>query len=234
MLVHGLGVTFTIWEDLTPWLSPHYKLIMIELPGNGASAACPADEDYYVCSSEALEDLRSELGLERWALLGYSLGAWVVRDYLRRWPQRAARAVFLCPLIPTPIWSSSLRLIVRLDRAWPALSTWLLRGWRLHGLVRLLGFNGANPPQPRRWTEEIASQPVESIKMALRHLPGASQTGFDLPEVPVRFIWGNRDTITRIPRPLRVIDRLVPGDHSAPMRAAPAVAQEIRQFLDAQ
>jgi pimeloyl-ACP methyl ester carboxylesterase len=234
VLIHGMGVTFTIWEQLAPLIGLHYKRILVELPGNGFSPAPPDSLPYYEAAAEALEELRSNLRIERWSVLGYSLGAWAARAYILRYPQRVEKAIMLCPGITRPLWAFNLRLLAQFDRRLPALGDWLLKSWRLHGLVRLFGFNGANPPEAAVWTREISSQPVEVIKAGLSGLPGAGQAPFTLPDVPVRFIWGDHDWVTLRPNPLRPVDCLVRGDHSAPVRNAPEVAKAILAFLEQQ
>lgn len=232
VMIHGMGVTFAIWEQLEPLLAAHYKRIIVELPGNGASPACPPGVNYYDYCAEKLEELRRFLEIECWHVLGYSLGAWAARKYLLSYPDRVDRAMFLCPAITRAVWAFGFRLLAAIDRSFPALGSWILRGWRLHGLVRVLGFNGSNPPEAAAWTREISAQPVETIKQALTDLPQAGRAPFTLPELPVRFIWGNRDAVTRLPRPLRPIDRFIPADHSAPVRAADGVAEQILAFFN--
>lgn len=231
VMIHGMGVTFTIWEQLEPLLAAHYKRIIVELPGNGASPACPPEVNYYDTCAEQLEELRGFLGIERWHVLSYSLGAWAARAYLLRYPERVQRAVFLCPGSTRWLWANGFRLLACIDQRIPVVGSWVLRDWRLHGLVRILGFNGANPPEAALWTREISAQPVETIKQALIDLPQAGRAPFTLPDLPVRFIWGDQDIVTQFPRPLRPIDRVIPADHSAPVRAADVVAEEILAFL---
>src|SRR6266851_4325242 len=33
LLIHGWGVTYTVWQKLVPLLAPHFQLILVELPG---------------------------------------------------------------------------------------------------------------------------------------------------------------------------------------------------------
>ncbi len=231
LLIHGMGVTYTIWRNLVPLLRPHYKLIMAEMPGHGASPALPPGEDYYQYSAEQVEILRRELKINQWSLLGYSMGAWVAQAYLQKYPQRASGVIFLCPAVLTRMWSFSLKGLIRLDRIYPAFSGWLLQSWRLHWLVRLLGFNGQEHPYAQVWTHEIASQPVDVIKALLGDLPGAGRAEFPTPSCPTWVIWGAKDSVTARPNPLRLFDRLVNGSHSAPMLAAGEVALLIREFL---
>ncbi len=233
VLVHGMGVTFTIWQQLAPLLSPYYKLVQVELPGNGASAPLPQGQDYYQGSAAALEELRLELGLDRWNLLGYSLGGWVVQTYLQRWPQHVEQAIFLCPAITKPFWANNLNNLRKIDSRWPAVGNWLLSGWRLRELVRWFGFSGQQHPYIAVWAREISAQPVQTIKAGLYDLPQAGRAAFPLPQRPVHFIWADHDAITATPQPLRPLDSLVPGVHGAPMLSAEAVAEVVRGILKA-
>ena len=113
LLVHGWGVSFTIWRDLAPLLKPYYTLIIPELPGIGASPL-PAGGNYYEACAASLEELRRALDIPRWSILGYSLGGWAVRAYVRRFPQAVERCIFLC--IPRPLPPAG-RLAERIGRA---------------------------------------------------------------------------------------------------------------------
>ncbi len=233
LLVHGLGVTFTIWMNLAPLLRPYYKLIIVELPGNGASPIPDNRLPYYLTCANELEALRQCLGLPTWNLLGYSLGARVVQTYLSCYPDRVERAIFLCPAFLTRFWGLSMRLLDLLDTRTPGAGSWLLRGWRLPRLVRLLGFNGHGHPYAALWTREIQSQPVQVIKASLRQLPDLDKQLIYLPSKPVKFIWGEHDSIVRHPHIPGPADCFVPGNHSAPMLSAPQIAEVIRQFIPA-
>lgn len=231
LLIHGMGVTFTIWQNLAPLLRPHYKLIMVELPGNGASPLPDARcHDYYHTCAKALEVLRQELNIEQWDILSYSLGTWVGQKYLNTYPESVKRSIFLCPACVNPLWAINLKALNWLDHRMPSVGNWLLSGWRLHRLVLAFGFNGREHPYAALWSREISSQPVEIIKTSLRELPETGRAPFDLPSKPALFIWGKNDNVTQIPHPLRPMDAVIPANHSAPMLAAEEVANLILQF----
>lgn len=231
LLIHGLGVTFTIWQNLAPLLRDHYKLILVELPGNGASPLPDAGcRDYYQTCAQALEELRQALNIEQWDILSYSLGTWVGQKYLNLYPERVKRSIFLCPASINPLWAVNLKALNWLDHRMPAAGNWLLSGWRLHRLVLAFGFNGREHPYAALWSREISSQPVEIIKTSLRELPGMGRAPFNLPPKPALFIWGKKDSVTQIPHPLRPVDSVIHANHSAPMLAAEEVARLVLQF----
>src|SRR5260370_38205133 len=104
LLIHGWGVTYTVWQKLVPLLAPHFQLILVELPGVGAASEVMPAKPYYQACSEALEELRMTMGIERWAILAYSTGTRVGESYAQPYPRRAARAVFVCPLSRHRAW----------------------------------------------------------------------------------------------------------------------------------
>jgi len=230
VLVHGWGVSFTIWRELAPLLRPHYKLIIPELPGIGHSPMPPAG-DYYERCAEALEDLRQELNIPRWHILSYSMGGWVAVDYARRWPQAVDHLVFLCIVKPLPGGARMLAVLKAIDRAIPAFGDWMLTGPRLHWLVTLLGFNGIPGPLARLWSDEIGSQPLSIVKQTLQDLPQGGRAAYNLPDVPVRFIWGRMDGLAVAGLHAGANDVILPGGHALPMTGAASVAKAVLAFV---
>jgi pimeloyl-ACP methyl ester carboxylesterase len=230
LLVHGWGVSFTIWRDLAPLLKPYYTLIIPELPGVGASPL-PAGGNYYEACAASLEELRQALDIPRWSILGYSLGGWAARAYVRRFPQVVERCIFLCIPRPLPPAAFGLRLLDHLDRAWPAFGDWLVSGWRLRFLVTTLGFNGLSWRLARLWSDEIASQPPWIVKETLRAMPGYGRAPLDLPDVPTLFIWGRTDLLGVAPLRPGPGQVILPGGHDLPVSVAARVAPVVQQFL---
>lgn len=230
LLIHGMGVTYSIWENLAPQLSPYYKLIMVELLGHGRSPAIPEGAPYYPANADEIEAVRRELNIERWDVLGYSLGAWAAQAYSQCYPERVNHLVLLCPALFSPANSAGLRNLIWLDGRAPSFCSWLLRSWRLHGLVRLLGFGGQDHPYAAVWTREIGAYPVETVKRLLYDLPGAGRAEFSLPPLPALFLWARQDVVSAYPRPLRKSDHLIAGAHSAPLLSAEEIAREVVCF----
>lgn len=230
LLVHGWGVSFTIWRNLAPLLSPHYKLIIPELPGIGRSPM-PQGGQYYDASAAALENLRKALEIPRWHVLGYSMGGWTARSYARNWPEAVDHLIFLCIARPVPLAAQVLHGLKAMDQAYPNFGNWMLSRWRLHALVTLLGFNGIPGPLARVWSSEIGAQPLSIVKQSIQDLPKEGRASLDLPDLPVRFIWGRTDALAVAPlRPGRR-DVILPGGHDLPMTGAEKVASVVLAFL---
>jgi pimeloyl-ACP methyl ester carboxylesterase len=229
LLIHGWGVTYSIWQNLAPLLTPYFQLIMIELPGIGGSSDADPQRPYYESCAEAIDEVRNALGIEQWSVLAYSSGTRAAEAYVRRYPQAVTRVVFLCPVYLQEIWSLLLRL---LDAPHPqTLNEWFLSDWRLYNLIRGLGFNWHRHDYTSVWQNEIELQPVDILMRSLCEIPGKGRAPFDLPAVPTLFVWGRRDILIAKPRRLRPNDILIPANHSAPVLAAAEVAAAVLPFL---
>lgn len=227
LLLHGMGVTYSIWENLEPLLRPYYKLILVELPGHGDSSLPPERFSFFTSSMLMLETLRCELGIEQWSILAYSMGTRVLQEYLRCHPQRISSAVYLCPLRVSQPTAWLLALFRWIDPAFPWIGASLLRGRILAWLVVLLGFQGKSHPYADVWTKEISSQPIRTLKKLLIDLPYCGKEAFEIPAAPTLFVWGEQDRIVAQPRRFGAQDRSVPGGHAAPMLAAEQIARLI-------
>lgn len=233
LLIHGWGVTYSIWQDLAPRLRPHFQLIMIELPGMGGSPPARPDQSYYAACADGIEAVRQALGVDQWAALAYSIGARVAEVYLQRAAARVPRIAFLCPLRLSPAQALGLGALLQLDRRWPRVGDWVLEGWRLHGLIKVLAFNGRRERYAADWTGEISGQHRPSVKRILHELPALARRPFDVPGRPALFVWGRQDLLCLPPARPRENDRFVPGGHGAPLLQAPAVFEALLPFLQA-
>jgi len=230
LLIHGWGVTYKIWQDLAPLLRPHFQLIMIELPGVGGSPEVDSGQAYYPACAEAIEEIRQSLGIVQCGILGYSTGTRVAEVYVQRYAEHVTHAIFLCPIYLPAWWSLGVHL---LDTTHPpqAFKVWIFSNWRIHSLIRALGFNGRRHAYTKLWQSEIEIQPLDTLVRSLCELPGRGRAPFTLPEVPSLFIWGSRDILTVRPRRPSPHDIVIPVNHSAPMLAAASVAEVVIPFL---
>ncbi|HEV2656071.1 MAG TPA: alpha/beta hydrolase [Ktedonobacteraceae bacterium] len=229
LLIHGWGVTYTTWENLAPLLTPYFQLIMIELPGIGGSQEIDHDMPYYPACAEAIEELRQSLGIEKWSVLAYSSGTRAAEAYIQRYPHSIERAIFLCPIYLAEIWTLLLHVLDNTPQ--PTFRQWMLSNWRLYSLVLALGFNGHPHAYTQAWKKEIELQQCDILIRTLCEMPGKGRAPFTLPALPTLFIWSGRDRITPRPRRLRPNDVVIPANHSAPMLAAPRVAEVVIPFL---
>lgn len=95
LLVHGNLSSRAQWLPNLEALSRVARPVVVELWGHGRSPS-PEDPSLYAPESyvEQFEALRAELGIERWAVLGQSLGAALTLRYALDHPERVLAHVF--------------------------------------------------------------------------------------------------------------------------------------------
>ncbi|MGE5073676.1 MAG: alpha/beta fold hydrolase [Anaerolineae bacterium] len=229
LLVHGFGISFNIWKELLPFLKPHFSVIMIELPGIGATPMPPEGSNYTTACIAGIDGLRKELGVTRWTVLGYSSGSRITEAYVQAHPQDVCRALFLCPLAIDAHKTRGLRLGLWLDSRMPAIGTWILSGWRLKLLISWLGFNLERDPRAEDWYAELSAVRVAALKETVRAVAQAAPGPFSVP-VPYAMIWGDRDQVPMTPRMPGEHDFFVHARHAAPVEAPEPVARLIVQL----
>ncbi len=76
VLVHGFLVSHKEWLPMVPFLAEHFRLILPDLPGFGASEKRGAEGYPYTreAFAETIADLMSALGLSRAHICGHSMG----------------------------------------------------------------------------------------------------------------------------------------------------------------
>ena len=94
MLLHCLAERRQVFGRLLPLLAPQLRVAAIDLPGFGASPPLPGGGFDLGVVCERVEAVVGELGLERPAMLGHSLGGGVAVRYSAERP-RALRALAL-------------------------------------------------------------------------------------------------------------------------------------------
>lgn len=230
LLIHGFGVSFPIWRELTPLLAEHFRLILVELPGQGDSAPPRAGQSYTESAVAAIESVRQKLGIPKWAVLAYSVGAGVAVAYTATHPEYTSALVLVCPPLLKGWRWWGLRSLLWIDSRQPAIGGWLLSGWRLYGLVAMIGFNGRPVALAREWVEEITLQPLPVLKYCLREFPPAEQL---LAGANDRWllICGKRDFVSTPPPRRGVGVAFFAGDHSGPVRMAGPIAGKVIEFL---
>jgi pimeloyl-ACP methyl ester carboxylesterase len=94
VLVHGWTCDETSWAAQVPELTKQkYRVVTLDLPGHGKSGS-PADGKFSMdLFARAVEAVREEVKADRIVLVGHSMGAPVIRQYARLYPQHVAGLV---------------------------------------------------------------------------------------------------------------------------------------------
>jgi pimeloyl-ACP methyl ester carboxylesterase len=93
IFVHGWTCDSSSWAAQVPEFAKKYRVLTVDLPGHGQSAV-PAQEKFSLgLFARAVEAVRAEAGVDRVVLIGHSMGAPVIREYARMYPQHVAGLV---------------------------------------------------------------------------------------------------------------------------------------------
>jgi pimeloyl-ACP methyl ester carboxylesterase len=94
VLVHGLGASGRTWSPLSELLAASARVVVPDLRGCGASSRGTAP--YTLArAADDIEGVARALGLERYVLVGHSLGGVIVQELLTRHLASVAGAVLI-------------------------------------------------------------------------------------------------------------------------------------------
>jgi len=92
--VHGYTDSARDWVPLVPYLSPAFRLILVDLRGHGRSGepeCCYTRFDF----AYDIKLLLDALGVARADIVGHSLGSIVTETFAEFWPERTRRVVLI-------------------------------------------------------------------------------------------------------------------------------------------
>jgi 2-hydroxy-6-oxonona-2,4-dienedioate hydrolase len=92
VLVHGYLGGSRQWDTLLPMLSPHFEVVTLDLAGYGMANHLVAPTDLAEHARNVLATL-DYMGIDRFHLLGHSMGGMVVQEITRRAPHRVNKLV---------------------------------------------------------------------------------------------------------------------------------------------
>jgi pimeloyl-ACP methyl ester carboxylesterase len=95
VFVHGFANDAHVWDDIAPVVAPHYRVIAFDLRGHGDSGRAPDGRYDIDTLCDDLECALEDLGIERFALVGHSLGGRVSMRYAGRHADRLAGLVLV-------------------------------------------------------------------------------------------------------------------------------------------
>ncbi len=93
VFVHGWTCDSSAWAAQVPVFAAKYRVLTLDLPGHGQSAS-PTDGMFSMdLFAQAVEAVRAEANVDRIVLVGHSMGAPVIRQYARLYPEHVAALV---------------------------------------------------------------------------------------------------------------------------------------------
>ncbi len=200
VLLHGLGMSARVWDDVLPLLEPHHEVVALTTLGHRGGVTAtrrPVSVRDLVDDVERALDAR---GLERPHVAGNSLGGWMAIELARR-----GRARTVCAFSPAGSWTAGtseqaagvrkIRRAVRLARLGRALPmTLLMRS----GAVRRLTLRDVARHGDRLTPEQAIERTRDLLACAV--LDDLLSTGDEIAPLdplpcPVTLTWSGEDAI---------------------------------------
>jgi pimeloyl-ACP methyl ester carboxylesterase len=246
VLLHGLAERKQVFSWLVPLLAPQLRCVAIDLPGFGSSPALPGGGFDLGVVCERVEAVIAELGLERPAMLGHSLGGGVAVRYAAERPGALRALVLVAPagLIASgavrPSWRHPrMHALGRrlLRAAIPLIAA--RRGLRERAFSRVVGDPASLDAELARELLMGAAQGRSTPSAGIEIVYAGLRDRLDALTLPALVVWGARDHVVspRYAEPLRdaLPDGrllLLPDAGHVPMCEQPAdVAAAVSELL---
>jgi pimeloyl-ACP methyl ester carboxylesterase len=95
VMIHGSLESLQVWDGWVKALGDKYRMISVDLPGHGLTGAWPRDEYTIEAYTDFVEVLADELRLDRFVLVGHSMGGAVAWSFAATRPDRVAYLVLV-------------------------------------------------------------------------------------------------------------------------------------------
>lgn len=95
MLLHGSNSFLQTWDGWTTYLKPIYRIIRFDFPGHGLTGAHAAGGYSHVAYAEIVDRVVAKLGIQRFVIVGNSMGGHVAWTYAHKHPERLAGLVLV-------------------------------------------------------------------------------------------------------------------------------------------
>ena len=100
VLVHGYLESMYVWDDFVPLLTPHVRVVTVDVPGHGVSQVL-GEVHTMEMMADVLHGMLDALGIERATFVGHSMGGYISLAFCAKYPERMDGLVLLssspCP-----------------------------------------------------------------------------------------------------------------------------------------
>ena len=97
LLMHGFGSSLQAWNDWSLKLEQKYRVIRLDLPGFGLTGASPANDYSEEKDLAILTHFADKLGLEKFSIIGHSMGGKMAWTLAASQPERVQALVLMAP-----------------------------------------------------------------------------------------------------------------------------------------
>ncbi|MEP3856397.1 MAG: alpha/beta fold hydrolase [Porticoccus sp.] len=195
VLIHGFGGDKDNFTRIARFLTPHYHLIIPDLPGFGDASRDP-DASYQVTDqAKSLCEFLNVLGLKRVHLGGNSMGGFIVCQFAAEQPERVASLWLLNAAGTEPAYESDLLKHYLATGELPM----LLRS--AGDFKKLMQMTTHKPPfLPYAIRSTLARRSVADFDLhseIIRQVTASPmlETQFKTIDTPALIVWGNEDQI---------------------------------------
>lgn len=239
LLVHGSSGEKDNWNRVARFLTPHRRVIAIDLPGFGDSPRWPGAGIGLTDQVAALSAIVDALGLRQLHVGGNSMGARVAAVYAAANPQRVRSLWLPGPSGVLSAMPSELQhhlqagndnpLFIRSTESYDTYLRWLMaEPPHIPALVkRAMAARALAKADFHRSVFDAFATEAASLEDALHGMP-----------VPTRIVWGERDRIWHVSGAALLADHLpratlllLPGGHLPMIEAPQTVAADYLAFL---
>ena len=95
--IHGLGSANTAWDLVRDQFATEYEFVTLDLPGHGDSPMRANKSMNPVFLAELIKNELANIGIEKYHLIGNSLGGWVALEIAARYPESVLSVTGVAP-----------------------------------------------------------------------------------------------------------------------------------------
>lgn len=94
VLLHGYLESMYVWDDFVPLLTPHVRVITVDIPGHGISVV-QSEVHTMEYVADVLHDMLDALSIDRVTMVGHSMGGYVALAFCAKYADRLNGLVLL-------------------------------------------------------------------------------------------------------------------------------------------
>jgi pimeloyl-ACP methyl ester carboxylesterase len=206
LLIHGMAGSSDTWRDVIPQLAKNFRVIAPDLLGHGQSDK-PRGDYSLGAFAASLRDLLDELGIARATIIGQSLGGGIAMQFAYQHRDRCERVVLIGSggLGPDLSWALRLLSAPGAELVLPVITPQpvLTAGNKIKSLLSAAGVQ--SPLGAEMWSAYTSLSDRATRNAFLRTLRsvvdyrGQAVSALNklhlTAQMPVMFIWGDRDRI---------------------------------------
>jgi pimeloyl-ACP methyl ester carboxylesterase len=211
VLLHGIGADKDNWTRAARFLTPHYRVIALDLPGFGESSK-PASAHYRIEDQvQYLHEFVQKLGLQDVSLGGNSMGGEIAAAYAARYPGEVKTLWLLDPGGVASAPPSEMQQRIAKGERVPIFAS------TPEEFDQVLDFVFTKKPFiPGAVKASMARRAAENYRLDLQILkeiktsPSLEKVlANDAVKIPVRIVWGEQDRVLN-PASAKILATLLP------------------------